>query len=89
MRRLGKGIKTRLSRRTAAKAVRRRKPSAVATKRIVQLNTGLTKRWRSRPRRPIIAKQHGGSIEVDTQPGEFTEIRVVLPRVTTLLPERS
>jgi hypothetical protein len=37
MRRLGKGIKTRLSRRTAAKAVRRRKPSAVATKRIVQL----------------------------------------------------
>ena len=86
MRRLGKGIKTRLSRRTAAKAVRRRKPSAVATKRIVQLNTGLTKRWRSRP---IIAKQHGGSIEVDTQPGEFTEIRVVLPRVTTLLPERS
>jgi hypothetical protein len=25
--------------------------------------------------------QHGGSIEVDTQPGEFTEIRVTLPRV--------
>ena len=37
----------------------------------------------------IIVKQHGGSIEVDTQPGEFTEIRVVLPRVAALLPERS
>jgi hypothetical protein len=34
----------------------------------------------------IIVKQHGGSIEVDTQPGEFTEIRVVLPRVAALLP---
>jgi two-component system NtrC family sensor kinase len=29
----------------------------------------------------IIIKQHGGSIEVDTQPGEFTEIKVILPRV--------
>jgi signal transduction histidine kinase len=29
----------------------------------------------------IIVKQHGGSIQVDTQPGEFTEIRVILPRV--------
>ena len=28
----------------------------------------------------IIVKQHGGSIEVDTQPGEFTEVRIVLPR---------
>jgi signal transduction histidine kinase len=28
----------------------------------------------------IIVKQHGGSIEVDTQHGEFTEIKVVLPR---------
>ena len=37
----------------------------------------------------IIVKQHGGSIEVDTQPGEFTEIRIVLPRVATLLPDRS
>jgi len=30
----------------------------------------------------IIVKQHGGSIEVETQPGEFTEIKVILPRVT-------
>jgi signal transduction histidine kinase len=28
----------------------------------------------------IIVRQHGGSIEVDTQPGEFTEFRIVLPR---------
>jgi two-component system, NtrC family, sensor kinase len=28
----------------------------------------------------IIVKQHSGSIEVETQPGEFTEFRVVLPR---------
>ena len=37
----------------------------------------------------IIVKQHGGSIEVDTQPGQFTEIRIVLPRKATLLPDRS
>jgi hypothetical protein len=28
----------------------------------------------------IIVKQHSGSVEVDTQPGEFTEIKVILPR---------
>jgi len=28
----------------------------------------------------IVTKQHAGSIEVDTQPGEFTEFRVILPR---------
>ncbi len=28
----------------------------------------------------IIVKQHGGSMEVDTKPGEFTEFRIVLPR---------
>jgi signal transduction histidine kinase len=36
----------------------------------------------------IIVKQHGGSIEVDTQPGEFTEVRIILPRAAALLPER-
>jgi signal transduction histidine kinase len=35
----------------------------------------------------IIVKQHGGSIEVDTQPGEFTEIRIILPRAATFLAE--
>jgi signal transduction histidine kinase len=33
----------------------------------------------------IIVKQHGGSIEVDTKPGEFTEIKVTLPRVAALI----
>jgi signal transduction histidine kinase len=33
----------------------------------------------------IIVKQHGGSIEVDTQPGGFTEIRVILPRVAVFV----
>jgi GAF domain-containing protein len=32
----------------------------------------------------IVVKQHGGSIEVDTRPGEFTEIKIVLPRVGAL-----
>jgi len=37
----------------------------------------------------IIVKQHGGSIEVHTEPGEFTEIRVILPRTAALILGRS
>jgi signal transduction histidine kinase len=33
----------------------------------------------------IIVKQHAGSIEVDTLPGEFTEFRIVLPRGAAIL----
>ena len=36
----------------------------------------------------IIVKQHGGSIEVDTKPGEFTEFRIVLPRGAASLANR-
>ena len=28
----------------------------------------------------IIVKQHSGSIEVETEPGAFTEFRIILPR---------
>jgi signal transduction histidine kinase len=33
----------------------------------------------------IIVKQHAGSIEVDTQPGQFTEFKIILPRVAVAL----
>ena len=33
----------------------------------------------------IIVKQHRGSIEVDTAPGEYTEFRIVLPRKAATL----
>jgi two-component system, NtrC family, sensor kinase len=32
----------------------------------------------------IIVKQHGGTIDVDTLPGEFTEFTIVLPRTSNL-----
>jgi signal transduction histidine kinase len=35
----------------------------------------------------IIVKQHLGSIEVDTQPGEFTEVRIALPRTGAFIAE--
>jgi two-component system NtrC family sensor kinase len=31
----------------------------------------------------IIVKQHGGSIDVETEPGLFTEFKIVLPRTST------
>jgi len=30
----------------------------------------------------IIVKQHGGTIDVETQPGAFTEFTIVLPRTS-------
>jgi hypothetical protein len=32
-----------------------------------------------------LCRQHGGFIEVDRQPGEFTEFRIVLPRASASL----
>ena len=33
----------------------------------------------------IVVKQHAGSIDVDTKPGEYTEFRIVLPRAAASL----
>jgi len=30
----------------------------------------------------IIVKQHGGSIDVETEPAVFTEFKIVLPRAS-------
>ena len=32
----------------------------------------------------IIVKQHGGRIDVETEPGQFTEFKIVLPRTTAV-----
>jgi two-component system, NtrC family, sensor kinase len=32
----------------------------------------------------IIVKQHGGSIDIDTKPGAYTEFRIVLPRKSAM-----
>jgi two-component system NtrC family sensor kinase len=37
----------------------------------------------------IVVKQHAGSIEVDTRPGEFTEFKIVLPRTAATEQGRS
>jgi two-component system, NtrC family, sensor kinase len=36
----------------------------------------------------IIVKQHAGSIEVESRPGEFTEVHIVLPRAAADAQER-
>jgi GAF domain-containing protein/anti-sigma regulatory factor (Ser/Thr protein kinase) len=36
----------------------------------------------------IVVKQHSGAIEVDSQPGEYTEVRIVLPRAAAFTPGR-
>jgi signal transduction histidine kinase len=33
----------------------------------------------------IVVKQHGGSIEVETEPGEYTEFRIILPRAAAFV----
>ena len=33
----------------------------------------------------VIVKQHGGSIEVETKPGEFTEFKITLPRTAVTI----
>ena len=35
----------------------------------------------------ILVKPHAGSIEVDSQPGDYTEVRIVLPRTATFVAE--
>ena len=32
----------------------------------------------------IIVKQHGGTIDVETEPGQFTEFTIVLPRTSNI-----
>jgi two-component system, NtrC family, sensor kinase len=35
----------------------------------------------------IVVKQHSGLIEVDSQPGEYTEVRIVLRRAAGFIAE--
>lgn len=65
------------------KVVHRGASEAPAASGVLFLRLGLPKHG------DIIVKQHGGSIEVDTQLGEFADMRVILQRVAALLPEPS
>ena len=33
----------------------------------------------------IVVKQHSGSIEIESQPGEYAEVRIVLPRAAAFI----
>jgi signal transduction histidine kinase len=58
--------------------ISRLKPSSFLTTKPTGEGTGLGLSMSH----DIIVKQHGGSIDVETEPGLFTEFKIVLPRVS-------